>query len=338
MATVSQNKTAGTARVERQIILPLSKAVEISYKSIRLRLSRSLLVTSGIILALAFLMSIQTTEVMIDGMRAWASAAPGTQHFKELEARRDKMQPEFDQRGRDLAADFRKPAAPLPKDTKPFDPRDKYGMDLTELQKDLGMPLFMPPGELTGALNANRDRIAQFDSWLAEARKFKAIKSELTSPQTLQSMMIANGVPTTAAEIQSSHLQTRWLLALALLVAFVGILNSMLMSVTERFREIGTMKCLGALDSFIIKLFLIESLFQGVAGTVLGIIVGMALSFAGVSTSYGQFAWKMVLVGPIMLNVGFCLLIGVVLTVGGAVYPAWQAARMQPIEAMRVET
>ena len=48
-----------------------------------------------------------------------------------------------------------------------------------------------------------------------------------------------------------------------MLVAFVGVLNAMLMSVTERFREIGTMKCLGALNSFIVKLFLIESLFQG---------------------------------------------------------------------------
>ena len=51
----------------------------------------------------------------------------------------------------------------------------------------------------------------------------------------------------------------------------------MLMSVTERFREIGTMKCLGALDGFIVKLFLIESLFQGMAGTVMGVLLGLVL-------------------------------------------------------------
>ena len=52
----------------------------------------------------------------------------------------------------------------------------------------------------------------------------------------------------------------------------------MLMSVTERFREIGTMKCLGALDTFIVKLFLLESTFQGLAGTSAGIVIGFALT------------------------------------------------------------
>ena len=55
---------ASNVAVQRQIVLPLSKAVEIAYKSIRLRLSRSLLVTSGIVLALAFLMSILVTDAM----------------------------------------------------------------------------------------------------------------------------------------------------------------------------------------------------------------------------------------------------------------------------------
>ncbi len=111
----------------------------------------------------------------------------------------------------------------------------------------------------------------------------------------------------------------------------------MLMSVTERFREIGTMKCLGALDSFIIKLFLIESLFQGCAGTVVGVLLGLGLSMASMSSSYGFYAWKNVpwigLAGAMLVS----LIVGVLLTVAGAVYPAWQAARMQPIEAMRVE-
>jgi ABC-type antimicrobial peptide transport system permease subunit len=112
----------------------------------------------------------------------------------------------------------------------------------------------------------------------------------------------------------------------------------MLMSVTERFREIGTMKCLGALDSFIIKLFLIESLFQGGVGTLVGLIVGLLLSFAAAAANYGGYAWKNLPLPELSIAVATCLCVGIALTIAGALYPAWQAARMQPIEAMRVET
>src|SRR5688500_1716497 len=70
---------AATAAVSRQVALPLSKAVEIAYKNIRMRLSRSLLVTSGIVLALAFLMAILANEAMVDSMRSWASAPAASQ-------------------------------------------------------------------------------------------------------------------------------------------------------------------------------------------------------------------------------------------------------------------
>ena len=150
--------------------------------------------------------------------------------------------------------------------------------------------------------------------------------------------MKAHGVPMTGQEITNDRIQTRWLLGLALLVAFVGILNAMLMSVTERFREISTMKCLGALDGFIVKLFLIESLFQGVVGTFLGVIVGLALSLLSLASTYGRFVWTNFPARDLARGVALCVAIGVGLTVAAAVYPAWQAAKMQPIEAMRVET
>jgi ABC-type antimicrobial peptide transport system permease subunit len=123
-----------------------------------------------------------------------------------------------------------------------------------------------------------------------------------------------------------------------LLVAFVGILNAMLMSVTERFREIGTMKCLGALDGFIVRLFLLESFFQGAVGTTIGIIVGLGLSLLGASISYGADAWRNLPMNDVGIAILFCLAVGIGLTIAGAVYPAWTAARMQPIAAMRVET
>ena len=81
--------TTTAPQPRRQIRLPLSKAAEIAYKNIRLRLSRSLLVTSGIVLAIAFLVSIQTSDAIARGMRQWVRAAPTAQaaSARQLEAR-----------------------------------------------------------------------------------------------------------------------------------------------------------------------------------------------------------------------------------------------------------
>ncbi len=70
-----------------------------------------------------------------------------------------------------------------------------------------------------------------------------------------------------------------WLVIMALLVCTVGITNAMLMSVSERFREIGTMKCLGALNSLIVRLFLIEALFMGIVASFGGWLLGFLAMF-----------------------------------------------------------
>src|SRR5207253_8042725 len=106
-----------------------------------------------------------------------------------------------------------------------------------------------------------------------------------------EDMKLISEADTGKAEEQANENRLQWLSIMALVVCTVGILNAMLMSVTERFREIGTMKCLGALDSFIIKLFLLESLFQGVVGTLIGIIVGLAASVLSTWSTYGSYAW-----------------------------------------------
>ena len=65
------------------------------------------------------------------------------------------------------------------------------------------------------------------------------------------------------SDVIAASAKQRWIVTLSLLVCIVGIINAQLMSVTERFREIGTMKCLGALDRFIVRLFVLEALMQG---------------------------------------------------------------------------
>lgn len=134
-----------------------------------------------------------------------------------------------------------------------------------------------------------------------------------------------------AGENQSAG-RTIWLLALSLLVCLVGISNAMLMSVMERFREIGTMKCLGALDSFILKLFFLESLFLGAAGSLCGVMIGSLLAMPRIVHVPGAFP------GPAFLGIaGASAAIGLAITAAAALYPAWRAARMDPVAAMRVE-
>ena len=139
------------------------------------------------------------------------------------------------------------------------------------------------------------------------------------------------------ADAADARTETRWMIGLALLISFVGIMNAMLMSVTERFREIGTMKCLGALDAFIVKLFLLESSLQGIAGTLAGVAVGLLLAYAEGLFTYGTETWGLIPLPLLLQMLGFCFGAGTLLAVCGAVYPALQAARMQPVEAMRSE-
>jgi predicted outer membrane lipoprotein len=323
--------------VERQIVLPLSKALEIAYKGIRLRLSRSLLVTSGIVLALAFLMSILVTDRMTDGMRRWAVNFPESVEFYRLSAQRASLETN---QFKPVDSELHKAAQRdehLPEGMPRFDAAKVFGDPLSDLQKDLGVPLPGSETDLISALTLHPELVPKMQQWLDAARQLKTVREQLVAPQRLEETMKNAGVPSTPKEIESNRIQTRWLIGLALLVAFAGILNAMLMSVTERFREIGTMKCLGALDSFIIKLFLIESLLQGGVGTFVGVLLGLLLSMANMSSSYGIYAWKNVPWTSLSMSIMICFAVGVLLTVAGALYPAWQAARMQPIEAMRVE-
>jgi hypothetical protein len=131
--------------------------------------------------------------------------------------------------------------------------------------------------------------------------------------------------------------RTFWLIAVSFLVCVVGIANAMLMAVTERFREIATMKCLGALDEFIMTIFLIESGLQGFIGAVFGVALGLILAVLRCAGSYGFYTSHYFPVLDVLRNSGISTGAGMLLAMLAAVYPAWVASRMAPMEAMRVE-
>ncbi len=123
-----------------------------------------------------------------------------------------------------------------------------------------------------------------------------------------------------------------WLVVMSLLVTLVGITNAMLMSVTERYKEIGTMKCLGALDNFIVKLFLIESALLGFFGSLFGALLGALIMLLAATSVWGDINWL-----KLLMYLGICIVIGTSLSVLAAVAPALRAAKMQAIDAMRTE-
>ncbi len=117
---------------------------------------------------------------------------------------------------------------------------------------------------------------------------------------------------------------------LSLLVGSIGIANIMLVSVTERTREIGIMKAVGAQNRDVLQLFLVESVILGVIGAVVGTGLGVAggyaaAEFIGFPVVY-PFEWFAIAVG-----------VGIVVGVLAGLYPAWNAARVDPIEALRRE-
>lgn len=185
---------------------------------------------------------------------------------------------------------------------------------------------------------------ARVITWFLRGQTTQAAGGEQTGAVGLLARLIAHG---TRERGQVRDMRGVWLVTLSLLVCVVGITNAMLMSVTERFREIGTMKCLGALDKFVVKLFLIESSLQGVFGSLVGAFLGFALSFVRATFTFhvkdvqtGEGYWLSLRYFPaldLLAWVSVALAIGVVLSIVAAIYPAIRAARMQPVQAMRGE-
>ena len=134
-----------------------------------------------------------------------------------------------------------------------------------------------------------------------------------------------------------SSAKQRWIVFLSLLVCVVGIINAQLMSVTERFREIGTLKCLGALDRFIVRIFVLEATMQGLAGGIVGALLGAIVAFAEALVRYGLSALAYMPWSTLAATTGYAILAGTGLSLLGVLYPAIIAARMLPIDAMRVE-
>ncbi|MDH5815192.1 MAG: ABC transporter permease [Candidatus Nezhaarchaeota archaeon] len=141
----------------------------------------------------------------------------------------------------------------------------------------------------------------------------------------------------------------------ALVAGSFGVVNTMMMSVTERTWEIGVLKAIGAKDRDIMKMFLAESLLIGLLGGCIGVLIGMVLAYVFPALTAGLFSYgvtpfwtrgpivggrtltNIVLATPLItpLNIATCLLLGALVGILAGLYPAWRASRLRPAEAMR---
>lgn len=118
--------------------------------------------------------------------------------------------------------------------------------------------------------------------------------------------------------------------AISLVVAGIGIINTMTISVMERTREIGVLKAIGSKSSDVMLMFIAEAVLTGIIGGVLGVLLGFSLS--GVIGSFIGISSVPSLVNGLLV-VGFA----VVTTTLSGLYPAWRASNLNPVEALRSE-
>lgn len=341
--------------IRTQITLPLKVALAVVLQGIRVRFGRSVVTVMGVALGIAFLMSILAGQVIKAGVAGEQEArneAKRMYNFFVAEA----GLPE----GMALGV-FQ--SGPLSDgETRLLRQILAGGVGAVRWYSQAGgEPPVFPGAPLPrcerAALGRNAtailvlgnapDAVIQTDEMLQGARHrlvFATRKSQHLAPVTggrtvvLERVLRPDEVEKAAAELRKANFRNIWIVTIALFVTVIGIANSMLMSVTERFREIGTMKCLGALSAFVRQMFLVESSLIGLVGALAGAVVGLVFSAVAYAFTYG-FGLVFQSMNPARLALYFVLCVGagVLLAIIAALYPSRFASRMLPAHALRSE-
>ncbi len=176
---------------------------------------------------------------------------------------------------------------------------------------------------------ASGDRIEEAKTAITEAMR-SSHELAATEDDDFEILDQAQLLETASAVSDTLTLMLAGIASISLIVGGIGIMNIMLVSVRERTREIGIRKSIGARSRDILAQFLVESVTLSLAGGLVGVVFGVAATYA-IATFAG---WNVALdLRTIAVAVGFSVAIGVIF----GVWPARQAARLDPISALRHE-
>jgi len=345
---------ATTSAIPRQITLPMSVAFEVVMQGIRIRFGRSVVTVTGVLFGIAFLMSIFTGIVLKQGLSS-----------------EEQLRIEVNRMISFLTAETGQPKGhvlgfiadgPLkPAEVKLLLALDAQGLD--KLQVVAPTTVVLPVLSSTQVQRVSLDAVGMGVSgilWTGEKEPaggwpsaFKnarqavlALTRDGAKPEVVSDIhlvLLASALSDEQkikeeAAAKRESFRNGWIITISLLVTVIGISNAMLMSVTERFREIGTMKCLGALSAFVRRMFLIESALMGLVGGILGCAVGFVFSVLVYMISYGfapALHAMMAGLGSLVLFALASLVCSLILSTLAALYPANVASEMVPATALR---
>jgi ABC-type antimicrobial peptide transport system permease subunit len=216
---------------------------------------------------------------------------------------------------------------------------------LNQIYPNSSLSLYPVPSATQQADTPQPVRFANVDMIMASGRSGDQIPSAIKQMTTIlrerhhirpgepEDFTIRDMTEMTKAMTSTTSLMTKLLLAVAmisLIVGGVGIMNIMLVSVTERTREIGLRMAVGAEPSDILRQFLTEAVVLCLAGGAIGIFMGRGTSFLVRLALHWPTA---ISVGAIIAAVLVSASVGIIF----GYYPAWKASRLDPIEALRYE-